>query len=139
MLSLPRRLLLAGTPGDPFLFTCIPDLHKINISNLRTGVRNESCYTDILRQVLRDTRNEKYLESIPSIPLYLELGASSTTMVSLISLGLSRTTAGIIADKAANPGMSQQQAEDWLMKQNLEGLGVPGICIREVEKLWSKK
>ena len=60
-------------------------------------------------------------------------------MVSLVSMGLSRTTAGIIAGKAANPGMSPLETEDWLFKQNLEGLGISGICIREVEKLRRKK
>ncbi len=101
-------------------------------------VKYLGCYIDILRQVLRDTGNDSYATSIPTIPLYLELGAASKTMVSLISLGLSRTTAGIIAAKAANPGMSQSEAEEWLLKQNLEGMGVSGICIREVEKLWRK-
>ena len=97
------------------------------------------CYIDILRLALKDTGNDGYVASIPSIPLYLELGASSRTMVSLISMGLSRTTAGIIAGKAVDPGMNQYEAENWLLSQNLEGLGISGICIREVEKLWKKR
>jgi len=101
-------------------------------------VKYLGCYIDILRQVMRDTGNDSYVASIPTIPLYLELGAASKTMVSLVSLGLSRTTAGIIASKAANPGMGQAEAEDWLLKQNLEGMGISGVCIREVEKLWRK-
>ncbi len=101
-------------------------------------VKYLGCYGDILRQVLRETGNDQFIDSIPALPLYLELGASSDTMVSLISLGLSRTAAVVIAGKAANPGMNQRQAEAWLLAQNLEGLGVPGVCIREVEKLLHK-
>ena len=48
MWPLPWQLLLAGIPGDSFLFTCIPDLYKINIANLRTGVRNVSLKAQVL-------------------------------------------------------------------------------------------
>jgi replicative superfamily II helicase len=102
-------------------------------------VKYISCYSDILRIVLRETGNTASLESIPSLPLYLELGACSGTMVSLITLGLSRTAAGIIARKAAIQNMTPSAAEDWLLKFNLEAAGVPGICIREVEKIWGTR
>jgi hypothetical protein len=98
-----------------------------------------SCYSDILRIVLDETGHAEALASIPSLPLYLELGACSGTMVSLISLGLSRTAAGIIARKSAFQSMTPSEAEDWLMKFNLEAAGVPGICIREVEKIWGNR
>jgi hypothetical protein len=98
-----------------------------------------SCYIDILRLVLSETNHTEAVASIAALPLYLELGACSATMVSLISLGLSRTSAGIIARKAAFQSMTPTETEDWLMKFNLEAAGVPGICIREVEKLWGKR
>jgi hypothetical protein len=126
--------------GTPNISTVIRNLMGDIENELRFRyVKFVGCYTDILRLVLNDTGNTQFLESIPGIALYLELGASSKTMVSLISLGLTRTTAGIIASKAANPGMSPSEAEDWLLKFNLEAAGVPGICIREIDKLWTKK
>jgi hypothetical protein len=102
-------------------------------------VKYTRCCLDLLQHVLHETGNAELVGRIPSIPLYLELGASSCTMVSLIGLGLSRTTSGILADKAVNKDMDTRQAEAWLLRQNLEGLGVPGICMREVEKLWTVK
>lgn len=100
-------------------------------------VKYTRCCLDLLQYALHQTGNGALARRIPSIPLYLELGASSGTMVSLIGLGLSRTTSGILAEKAANKDMDTRQAETWLLRQNLEGMGVPGICIREVEKLWT--
>ena len=100
-------------------------------------VKYTRCCLDLLQYALHQTGNGNLVSRIPSIPLYLELGASSGTMVSLIGLGLSRTTSGILAEKAVNKEMDTHSAEAWLLRQNLEGMGVPGICIREVEKLWS--
>jgi superfamily II DNA/RNA helicase len=126
--------------GEPNIATVIRSVMSDIESDLRFRyVKFLGCYIDILRQALNDTGNEKYIASIPSLPLYLELGASSKTMVSLVGMGLSRTTAGVIARKAANPSMGPSEVEEWLLKQNLEGLGISGICIREVEKLWGRR
>jgi hypothetical protein len=100
-------------------------------------VKYTRCYLDLLKHALDQTGNGSLESRIPSIPLFLELGASSKTTVSLIGLGLSRTTSGILAEKAVNTEMDTRQAEAWLQRQNLEGMGVPGVCIREVEKVWS--
>jgi hypothetical protein len=125
---------------EPIIATVIRSVMTDIEKDLRFRyVKYIGCYIDILRLALADTGNDCYVGSIPNIPLFLELGASSGTMVSLISMGLSRTTAGVIAGKAVNPAMNQAEAENWLLNQNLEGLGISGICIREVEKIRSKK
>jgi DEAD/DEAH box helicase len=102
-------------------------------------VKYTRCYIDILRHVLNTSGHSRAASKIPNIPLYLELGASSQTMVSLIGLGLSRTTAGILSDLSPKSDMDTPLAKAWLQRQNLEGLGVPAICIREVQKMMLKK
>lgn len=90
---------------------------------------------DLLEVALGQTGYEEQIERIPPIPLYLELGACSDTMVSLIGFSLSRITASILADKTVHKGMDRSGVLDWLKRQNLRALNVPHICIREVEEL----
>jgi hypothetical protein len=92
------------------------------------------CYIDLLREALTNTRNPQYIERIPALPLYLELGASSDTAVSLIGLGLSRTTAMLLNEIAPNKDMSRQEATDWLRRQNLNTLPVPEVSLREIRQ-----
>lgn len=98
-------------------------------------LRYSSCYIDLLKFALSEARQEEWVERIPPIPLYLELGACSDTMVNLIGIGLSRITAGIIAERAVNKEMGRSEVLEWLKRQNLRALNVPSVCIREVEEL----
>ena len=90
---------------------------------------------DLLKFALSETKEEEWVERIPSIPLYLELGACSDTMVNLIGIGLSRITAGIITERAVNKELGRSEVLEWLKRQNLRALNVPSVCIREVEEL----
>ena len=98
-------------------------------------LRYSSCYIDLLKFALSENGQDEWIERIPSIPLYLELGACSDTMVNLIGIGLSRITAGIIAERAVNKEMGRSEVLEWLKRQNLRALNVPSVCIREVEEL----
>lgn len=121
---------------EPSIATIIRNVMQNIEQDLRFRyVKYTSCYIDLLKHVLIETGNEDYIESIPTIPLFLELGACSKTMVSFIGVGLSRTTAGILASKTVNKDMGSKEALSWIMKQNLEGIGVPVICIKEINKI----
>ena len=110
------------------------------MENIEQGIRFRylrygSCYIDLLKLALIQMGHEEKTERIPAIPLYLELGACSDTMVSLIGLGLSRITASILADKSVNKDMDRSGVVNWLKGRNLRALNVPYICIKEVEEL----
>jgi len=77
--------------------------------------------------------------SIPAIPLYLELGACSGTMVNLIGLGVSRTTAGLLNAKAANRSMDRGQCVSWLLRENWDASDLPKVCISEVQHILAGK
>jgi hypothetical protein len=100
-------------------------------------VKYTSCYNDLLREALSRTGYEHEATSLPMLPLYLELGASSDTMVSLIGLGLTRTTAGVVADRAFRSDMDRAEAERWLGQQPWESMGISPICVREIRQLLS--
>lgn len=98
-------------------------------------VKYTSCYQDLLAEALRRTGNEEYIQSIPSISLYLELGAASRTMISLVGLGLSRTTAGLVAGRASNLNMDRPEALRWLSRQPWDTADISPICVREIRRV----
>lgn len=121
---------------DPSIATVIREVMDNIEQDLRFRyVKYISCYNDLLQEALCRTDNEEYISSIPAIHLFLELGASSKTMVSLISCGLSRTTAKILNDKAQNKTMNRQEVLEWIKRQNLEGLNISPICIKEINRI----
>lgn len=95
-------------------------------------VKYVSCYRDLLEEALRRTGREELIGSVPPIHLFLELGAYSGTMVSLLSLGVSRTTAGLISAKAVSQDLGRTEVEQWLLREKWEESGLSPICIREL-------
>jgi hypothetical protein len=70
--------------------------------------------------------------SIPALPLYLEVGASDKTMISFISLGLSRVTAMKLNDLSARKDLDMAAALQWLKTRPLDTLGLSPLLLAEV-------
>jgi len=118
---------------DKALPTVIRELMETIENRLRfKAVQQTRCYSDLLRHALEINDLEDLIASIPSIPLYLELGACSGTMVNLIGLGISRTTAGLLNAKAANRSMDRGQCVTWLLREDWESSDLPKVCVNEV-------
>jgi hypothetical protein len=98
-------------------------------------VRLFSCYNAVLDLVLRDNGMGELSASIPSVPMYLELGACSPSMISFMGLGLSRYTASKVSSIPRRTDMSQQEARTWIKRQDLEALNLPSASIREIRRL----
>lgn len=98
-------------------------------------VRLFSCYNAVLEQVLRDHGMKDLLSSIPSIPMYLELGACSSTMISFMGLGLSRYTSGKLQELPRRGDMSQAEARTWLRRQDVSALDLPMASVREISRM----
>ena len=56
-------------------------------------------------------------------------------MMSMMGLGLSRTTAYLLSEKAVNPDMDQGLAQAWIHRQDLEQLDISPIAISEVHRV----
>ena len=54
------------------------------------------CYTDLLRAALEARNDIDNLEKLPDLRLHIEFGAGTKTQLSLMSLGLSRTSALLV-------------------------------------------
>lgn len=109
------------------------------LSTLNKEVRYELVkLTRAYNSTLMYTITEKGLnidrERISDLPLYLEIGASSETMVSLIEIGLSRLTASIVSELVPGDGFGPDRVRTWLMN-NRSRLDLPSPCRNEVESL----
>ena len=69
------------------------------------------------------------------IEMLLQLGVSTRTEVSLLELGLSRTSAVELFAFIASDEMSPQECAIWLAEQDLSRLGVPELVRREVARV----
>ena len=98
-------------------------------------VRLFSCYNAVLELVLDNNGMGELKSSIPSVPMYLELGACSPSMISFMGLGLSRYTASKVSSIPRRTDMSQHEARDWIKRQDLETLDIPTASMREIRRL----
>lgn len=79
------------------------------------------------------------MESIPSIPLFLELGASSRTMISLMELGLTRATSAELGQRARNKNMDAVEALTWLRGLGLEAMNLSSAMTAEASLVRLKR
>lgn len=98
-------------------------------------VRLFSCYSTILDHSLREASLEKLVSSIPPIAVYLEVGASDRTMISLVSLGLSRAAAKILNEASSRKDLDTAAAKEWLSSRPVESLGLSPLMEQEVRAL----
>lgn len=97
-----------------------------------------TCYNSLLAVALKITNNEEYISSIPDIPLFLEMGGSSGSMINLMALGLSRSTAEAISEYITNKDMDVTEVKAWLESISTEHLDISPVCIREIDELLLK-
>ncbi len=110
------------------------------LKDIETGLRFRyvnllGCYTAILKQALADLDFSDYVARIPALTLYLELGASSGSMVQLLGMGLSRHAAGKVANLSVNRDMDAGTARSFVQRLRVESSGLSPYIGREVERL----
>ncbi|MDG6881099.1 ski2-like helicase [Phocoenobacter uteri] len=102
-----------------------------------TYVINTNAYIDILKIVISEKLPDYDPESIPNLPLYLESGTSDKTILSLISLGLSRLTS--IKLKSSKKFICKDPTPincfNVLKQLNIDMLDIPEICKKEIRRL----
>lgn len=121
---------------NPSISTVIRDtLSEVEQDIRFKYVRLFSCYNAVLGAVLIKNSLQSQISSIPPIPLFLEVGACSPTMISFMGLGLSRYTAGKLQTLPRRADMSQADARIWLQRQDIEALDLPAASIKEIKRM----
>lgn len=96
-----------------------------------------SAYIDILHLHLREINREDLIDDGLDIGTQLEFGVSSTSLLSLMELGLSRMTAVALYEKISRDDLSREGCIEWLQERanQLHAMDLPTIIIREITEL----
>lgn len=100
-------------------------------------VRLTACYIGILEQVFIDLDMKDLTAPLPALPLFLEIGASDRTMVSLMSLGLSRIAAVALSPLAPNRSLDVEATARWLRTLPADMLRLSPLIRQEITALIS--
>lgn len=101
-------------------------------------VKYFTCYNSLLAHSLISKSLHEYVDVIPDVPLYLEMGGSSGSMINMMALGLSRTTAESLIDFMTDKEMEIHDVKSWLRSQKFEQFDIATACINEINDLLSK-
>ncbi len=101
-------------------------------------VKYFTCYNSLLAHSLVSKSFHEYVDVIPDVPLYLEMGGSSGSMINMMALGLSRTTAESLIEFMTDKEMDIHDIKSWLRNQKIEQFDIATACINEIKELLSK-
>ena len=98
-----------------------------------------ACYLDLLRVDFERRGIEDQLIDLPDVAMLLELGVSRMTELSMISLGLSRTTAVALSEHIIDDELDKSDCLRWLRQRDIEALGLPVLVQLEIEALLERR
>jgi hypothetical protein len=94
-----------------------------------------SCYFDLVKLFAEETRTTFGVQQVDDIAMLLEFGVSAETQLSLMALGLSRTTAIAISEYIVDDSLSSDQCREWIESHDLESLGLARAALVELQML----
>ena len=92
-----------------------------------------ACYSDVLTIHLRQ-QDVGEAPQMPDISMMLELGVSRMTEVSLMALGLSRTSAVALSEFIVADDLGREDAAQWVMANRTLWAGLPALVRREIDR-----
>jgi superfamily II DNA/RNA helicase len=102
--------------------------------------RGLSCYCDVLRQHLAEIGRDDLIEQLPQFNVFLELGVSQQTQISLIGIGLSRTSTIAVSEFITADALTEPQVLRWLIEneQLWRNFPLPTLVKKEIERVLSQ-
>jgi len=94
-----------------------------------------AAYLDILKLHLNEIGRPDLFPENLKFDLYLEFGVATTTLLSLIGLGLSRTSAVALNEYFGSDELSQNQVWERLSSRRWESMDLPAVVKHEIERL----
>jgi hypothetical protein len=94
-----------------------------------------SAYVDVLKFFLKQVRREDLFPEDLRFDLFLEFGVATTTLLSLIGIGLSRTSAVAINEFLASDQLSEPEVLDELAIREWETMELSPIVKREIDRV----
>lgn len=97
-----------------------------------------ACYADVLALHFRQQGRE-VSTALPDISMMLELGVSRVSEVSLMSLGLSRTSAVALSEFIVADSLTREEAIAWVNEHHDVLEELPAIVKREIETVLQRQ
>lgn len=97
------------------------------------------CYLDVLNHFLIEIDRSDLKEEISDIWMFLEFGVSKKTELSLISLGISRSSVMAVSDKIKASELDEQQVYDWLSTNEWREFGLSELVTMEIERCLARR
>jgi RAD3-like DEAD/DEAH box helicase len=138
---LNERLEYKNIPSDENLVNDeIRDLFKEIEEDLRYRyVKYTSIYLQVLAVVLREKGESERADNLLPLHMFLEFGASNRVLINLMCLGLSRTSAILLARTVSlAPDTTLEECRKYLATINLERISIPRICKAEIARMRGK-
>lgn len=99
-------------------------------------VKYTRVYGDVLRAVLIERGLTNEAETIPPLHLFLEYGASSKSLINLMAIGMSRTSALLFKSALSlRDDLSSAECQGYVNRVNLERTTLPALCQSEIKRL----
>ncbi|MGO4513754.1 hypothetical protein AB4Z51_43010 [Bradyrhizobium sp. 2TAF36] len=92
-----------------------------------------SAYLDVLKHHLHEIGQESLFPADLNFDLYLEFGVATKTLLSLIGVGLSRTSAVALNEFLGNDSMAEEELLEWLAARTWSALDIPAVVKRELD------
>lgn len=98
-----------------------------------------TAYMDVVRLHLKEVGSEDLLDDGLDLGLALEFGVSSRTLLSLIELGLSRTTATLLYEQIPADDLDREAAIRFILERRdrLATMDIPAISLAEIARVLS--
>lgn len=94
-----------------------------------------AAYLDVLRHHLNEIGEGDLFPANLRFDLFLEFGVATETLLSMIGLGLSRTSSVAINEFLADDQMSEDAVFRWLETRRWQSLEIPAIVKKELDSL----
>lgn len=96
-----------------------------------------SCYNDLLRHYFLSVGRNDLANEIEDITLFLEMGVNTKTHLSLMNLGLSRTSSIEIKEYITLDDFSERDCIEWLTNQKNDWRSneLPVLVVKEIDKM----
>lgn len=98
-------------------------------------VKYSACYIDILRFFFEISQRNDLISQIPRLNIWLEFGASQDTQISLMNLGLSRTTAIALSEFITADSLNVKQCIKWIEENDINQLDLSIIIKEEIKRV----
>lgn len=94
-----------------------------------------SCYNDILIWYYQSIEREDLVQNIQDLSIYLEMGLNQQTQLSLVEMGMSRTSAVLLSELITDDKFTVEDCVKWLSENEWQLGDMPALVIREIKEV----